>query len=326
MANTYKSIAELVGKTPLVELEQYNKKNELGATIYGKLEYFNPTGSIKDRIALQMILDAEEQGLIKPGDTILDNTSGNTGIALAAFGTLRGYKVVIAIEPGVSQERSQILRAYGAELKDFTEIPGALDAMMAPDATFQSLLKPMAAYAEEKGYFYINQCGNDSNVKVHRETTGPEIWEDLDGKVDIFVFMSGTNGTMQGAGGYLKEKNPDVQLVLVQPDDNSFPAPGKTDPSIDGIMRVANVPDQLTPILYQKNDLKYDEVIIVSGADAYETGREIAKTDGIFVGESSAAALTAAKELAKRPENAGKNIVVVMADGGMKYLSKGMFA
>lgn len=325
MSKVYKSIAELVGNTPLVELEQYEKKNELNAKIYGKLEYFNPTGSIKDRIALQMILDAEEQGLIKPGDTILDNTSGNTGIALAAYGTLRGYKVVIAIEPGVSAERSQILRAYGAELKDLSEIPGAIEAATAPDATFQSLLKPMAAYAEEKGYFYINQCANAANVNIHHETTGPEVWDALDGKVDIFVFMSGTNGTMQGAGGYLKEKNPDVQLVLVQPDENSFPAPGKTEPSIDGIMRVSGVPDHLTPILYQRHGLKPDEVIIVAGSDAYETGREIARTDGIFIGESSAAALYAAKQLASRPENAGKNIVVVMADGGMKYLSKGMF-
>jgi len=325
MAQTYGSIIDLVGNTPLVELKGFDEQNDLGAKIYGKLEYFNPTGSVKDRIAKQMILDAEAEGKLKPGDTILDNTSGNTGISLTALGVSRGYNVVIAIEAGVSPERHQIMRAYGAELHELAEIPGLAEAASAPDATFQSLLAPMAVYAKEKGYYYINQCDNDSNIKAHYEGTAPEIYEALDGKVDIFVTLSGTGGTMHGVGKYLKEKNPDVQLVLVQPDPGSLPAPGKTEPQIDGIMLVSGIPEGLAPIFYKKYGFNFDEVITITGAQAYEIGREVAKSDGVFIGESSAAALAAAKQLAERPENKGKNIVVMMADGGAKYLSSGMF-
>ncbi len=320
-----KSLIDLVGNTPLVEISGYESKNHLKANIYGKLEFFNPTGSVKDRIVKEMILDAEERGLIKPGDTILDNTSGNTGIALAAYGKARGYNVAIAIEPGVSIERSQILRAHGAELYDFTEIPGAIEAMTKPDATFQSLLDPMAAFGKEKGYFYINQCDNEANIKAHYEHTAPEIWDQLDGKVDIFVAMSGTGGTITGVGRYLKEKNPDAKVVLVQPDADSLPAPGKTDPKIDGIMLVDGIPEGLAPLFYKKHGFNYDEVITISAKDAYDTAKEVAATDGLLIGESSAGALTAAKKLAERPENAGKNIVVMVADGGLKYLSTSLF-
>lgn len=325
MAKTVKSIIDLVGNTPLVELENFDKQNDLEAKIYGKLEYFNPTGSVKDRIAKEMILEAEEQGKIKPGDTIIDNTSGNTGISLTALGVSRGYKVVIAIEGGVSPERHQIMRAYGAELHELFEIPGLAEAATAPDATFQSLLAPMAEYAEEKGYYYINQCDNDANIRAHYEHTAPEIWDGLEGNVDIFVTLSGTGGTMQGVGKYLKEKNPNVKLVLVQPDPDSLPAPEKKGPQIDGIMLVDGIPYELAPIFYKKYGFNFDEVITITGEKAYEIGREVAKSDGVFIGESSAAGLAAAKELAKRPENKGKNIVVMMADGGMKYLSSGMF-
>lgn len=319
------SLIDLVGDTPLVEIKGIEEKDQLGAKIYGKLEFFNPTGSVKDRIVKEMILEAEKEGKLKPGDTILDNTSGNTGIALAAFGRSRGYKVVIAIEPGVSVERSQILRAHGAELYDFSEIPGVVEAMSRPDATFQTLLEPMEAYAKEKGYFYINQCSNEANIKAHYEHTAPEIWDQLDGKVDIFVAMSGTGGTINGVGKYLKEKNPDVKIVLVQPDADSLPAPGKTEPKIDGIMLVDGVPEEMAPFFYKRHGFNYDEVITVSGAEAYETAREVATTDGLFVGESSAGTITAARKLAQRPENAGKNIVVMVADGGLKYLSTSMF-
>lgn len=325
MAGAVNSIIDLVGNTPLAELKGFEKNNGLEAHIYGKLEYFNPTGSVKDRIAKQMILDAEERGDIKPGDTILDNTSGNTGISLAALGVPRGYKVVIAIEAGVSPERHQIMRAYGAELHELSEIPGLAEAAAAPNATFQSLLAPMAVYAGEKGYYYINQCDNESNIKAHYEGTAPEIYNALDGKVDIFVTLSGTGGTMHGVGKYLREKNPNVKLVLVQPDPGSLPAPGKTEPQIDGIMLASGVPEELAPLFYKKHGFIYDEVITVTGAEAYEVGREVAKSDGVFIGESSAAALKAARDLAKRPENKGKNIVVMLADGGMKYLSSGMF-
>lgn len=319
------SLIDLVGNTPLIEIAGYEKKNGLGAKIFGKLEYFNPTGSVKDRIVKEMILEAEKEGKLKPGDTILDNTSGNTGISLAAFGKSRGYNVVIAIEPGVTVERSQMLRAHGAELRDFAEIPGVIEAMSRPDATFQTLLEPMEAYGKEKGYYYINQCSNEANVKAHYEHTAPEIWEQMEGKVDIFVAMSGTGGTITGAGKYLKEKNPDVKIVLVQPDANSLPAPGKTEPKIDGIMLVDGVPEDMAPFFYKRHGFNYDEVITVSGEEAYETAREIAVTDGLFVGESSAGTITAAKKLAQRPENAGKNIVAMVADGGLKYLSTSMF-
>ncbi|MCR5742222.1 MAG: cysteine synthase family protein [Lachnospiraceae bacterium] len=325
MSRTYNSLIDLVGNTPLVELKGFEKNNSLKANIYGKLEYFNPTGSVKDRIAARMILDAENEGLIHPGDTIIDNTSGNTGISLAALGVPRGYKVVIAIEAGVSPERHQIMRAYGAELHELVDIPGLAEAASAPDATFQSLLAPMAKYASENGYYYINQCDNASNIKAHYEGTAPEIYEALDGKVDIFITMSGTGGTLHGVGRYLKEKNPDVQIILAQPDAASLPAPGKTEPQIDGIMMVSGVPEGLAPIFYKKYGFNFDEVITVTGAQAYEVGREVAKSDGVFIGESSAAALTVAKIVASRPENSGKNIVVMMADGGAKYLSSGMF-
>lgn len=321
-----KTILDLVGNTPLVELRGYENKNELGAHIYGKLEYFNPTGSVKDRVAKYLIEEAEKSGKLKPGDTIFENTSGNTGIALAAFGAAKGNKVIIAIEPGVSPERTQILKAHGAEVKSFFDVPGVLEIMQSPDATFQSSINAMEAYAVSNGYYYPNQCGNDANVIAHYETTGPEIWEQLDGKVDIFVAMCGTGGTITGVSRYLKEKNPDAKVVLVLPDEDSLPAPGKTEPKIDGIMKLHGKDDPFAPIFFKRHGFNYDEEIIVSATDAYKTAREIASTDGVFIGESSAAALVAAKELANRPENKGKNIVVMFADGGAKYLSTSMFA
>lgn len=324
MAN--KSIIDLVGNTPLVELKGFNDKNELGANIYAKLEYFNPTGSVKDRVAKYLIEEAEKSGKLRAGDTIFENTSGNTGIALAAFGAAKGNKVVIALEPGVSPERTQILRAYGAEVKSFIDIPGVLEIMQSPDANFQSTINAMEAYAVSKGYYYPNQCANDANVVAHYETTAPEIWEQLDGKIDIFVAMCGTGGTITGVSKYLKEKNPDVKVVLVLPDEDSLPAPGKTTPKIDGIMKLHGKDDPFAPIFFKRHGFNYDEEIEVTATEAYKLAREIASTDGVFVGESSAAALVAAKELAKRPENKGKNIVVLFADGGMKYLSSSIYA
>lgn len=321
-----KTILDLVGNTPLVELRGYDAKNELGAKIYGKLEYFNPTGSVKDRVAKYLIEEAVKSGELKPGDTIFENTSGNTGIAIAAFGASLGNKVVIALEPGVSPERTQILHAFGAEVKSFFDVPGVLEVMQSPDANFQSSIDAMAAYAKSNGYYYPNQCGNDANVKAHYETTGPEILEQLDGKVDIFVAMCGTGGTITGVSRALKEKNPDAKVVLVLPDEDSLAAPGKTDPKIDGIMKLHGKDDPFAPIFFKRHGFNYDEEIVVSATDAYATAREIASTDGIFIGESSAGALVAAKELAKRPENKDKNIVVLFADGGNKYLSTSMFS
>ena len=321
-----KSILDLVGNTPLVELKGFDEKNGLGGNIYAKLEYFNPTGSVKDRVAKYLIEEAEKSGKLKPGDTIFENTSGNTGIALAAFGAAKGNKVIIALEPGVSPERTQILKAYGAEVKSFFDIPRVQEIMMSKDATFQSSIDAMEAYAVANGYYYPNQCGNDANVKAHYETTGPEIYEQLDGKVDIFVAMCGTGGTVAGVSRYLKEKNKDAKVVLVLPDEDSLPAPGKTTPKIDGIMKLHGKDDPFAPIFFKRHGFNYDEEIVVSATEAYKLAREVASTDGVFVGESSAAALVAAKELAKRPENKGKNIVVLFADGGMKYLSSSIYA
>ncbi|MCM1186061.1 MAG: cysteine synthase family protein [Lachnoclostridium sp.] len=315
------SILDYVGNTPLLELEGYEKQNDLKARIYGKLEFFNPTGSVKDRVAKQMILQAEKEGKLKPGDTIFENTSGNTGISMAALGAAKGYKVVIALEPGVSIERSQILHAYGAELMSFLDVPNVAEVMMSPNATFQSTLVPMGEYAASHGYFYTNQCANDANVQAHYETTAPEIWNQLEGKVDIFVAMCGTGGTITGVSRYLKEQNPDVKIVLALPDADSLPAPGKTTPKIDGILKLNGRSDPMAPIFFKKYGFNYDEEIIVSAKNAYKVAHEIAASDGLFIGESSAAVLVAAKELADRPENKGKNIVVLMADGGQKYLS-----
>lgn len=320
------TIIDLVGNTPLVELKGYDRNNELDAHIYGKLEYFNPTGSVKDRVAKYLIEEAYDSGKLKSGDTIFENTSGNTGIALAAFGAAKGNKVVIALEPGVSPERTQILHAFGADVMSFMDVPGVPEVMSSPDANFQSSIDAMEAYAVSQGYYYPNQCGNDANVIAHYETTGPEIWEQLDGKVDIFVAMCGTGGTITGVSRYLKEQNPDAKVVLVLPDEESLAAPDKTDPKIDGIMKLHGKDDPFAPIFFKRHGFNYDEEIVVSAKEAYKVGREVASTDGIFIGESSAGALVAARELAKRPENKGKNIVVLFADGGNKYLSTSMFS
>lgn len=305
----YRKITDLIGGTPLLELTNYEKANELNAKIYAKLEYFNPAGSVKDRIAKAMLDDAEEKGLLKPGAVIIEPTSGNTGIGLASVAASRGYKVILTMPETMSVERRNLLKAYGAELV-LTEgakgMPGAI-------AKAKEL-------AEQTPNSYIpSQFTNPANPAVHLKTTGPEIWADTDGKVDIFVAGVGTGGTLSGVGAYLKSQNPNVKVVAVEPASSPVLSGGKAGPhKIQGI-GAGFVPEVL-------NTKVYDEVIAVENEDAFATGREIGRSEGVLVGISSGAAVYAAIQLAKRPENAGKNIVVLLPDTGDRYLSTPLFA
>lgn len=305
----YRKITDLIGGTPLLELTNYEKANELNAKIYAKLEYFNPAGSVKDRIAKAMLDDAEEKGLLKPGAVIIEPTSGNTGIGLASVAASRGYKVILTMPETMSVERRNLLKAYGAELV-LTEgakgMPGAI-------AKAKEL-------AEQTPNSYIpSQFTNPANPAVHLKTTGPEIWADTDGKVDIFVAGVGTGGTLSGVGAYLKSQNPNVKVVAVEPATSPVLSSGKAGPhKIQGI-GAGFVPDTLNTDIY-------DEILPVQNEDAFATGRALARSEGVLVGISSGAAVFAAAQLAKRPENAGKVIVALLPDTGERYLSTPMFA
>ncbi|MGN1006844.1 MAG: cysteine synthase A [Aristaeellaceae bacterium] len=305
----YQKITDLIGNTPLLELGNYEKKHGLEARLLAKLEYFNPAGSIKDRIAMAMLDDAEAKGLLKPGAVIIEPTSGNTGIGLAAVGAARGYTVVLTMPETMSVERRNLLKAYGAQvvLTDGSKgMKGAIaKAQELADAT--------------PGSFIPGQFTNPANPEIHRRTTGPEIWRDTEGKVDIFVSGVGTGGTVTGVGEYLKAQNPDVRVVAVEPASSPVLSEGRSGPhKIQGI-GAGFVPDTL-------NTAVYDEIIAVENEDAFAIGREVARTDGILVGISSGAALYAATQLAKRPENKGKVIVALLPDTGDRYLSTPLFA
>ena len=305
----FESITELVGKTPIVKPVNYNKKNSPDANIFVKLEYLNPAGSVKDRIAKAMIEDAEERGLLKEGSVIIEPTSGNTGIGLSAIAAAKGYRIIITMPETMSVERRNLMKAYGAELVLTDGIKGMKGAI----AKAEELAKEIPAS------FIPGQFVNPANPAIHKATTGPEIWEDLDGKVDIFVAGVGTGGTITGTGEFLKAKNPDVKVVAVEPAGSPVLSKGESGAhKIQGI-GAGFVPDTL-------NTDVYDEIIAVENEDAFKTGKAIARTDGILVGISSGAALWAATELAKRPENAGKNIVVLLPDTGDRYLSTPLFA
>ena len=308
MANIYTSADQLVGKTPLLELTHIEKELDLKAKIFAKLEYFNPAGSVKDRIAKAMIEDAEAKGLLKEGSVIIEPTSGNTGIGLAAIAAAKGYRIIIVMPETMSVERRQLMKAYGAEL-------------VLSDGTkgMKGAIAKAAEIAESTpGSFIPGQFVNPANPQIHRETTGPEIYEDTDGQVDFFVAGVGTGGTITGTGEYLKSKKPSVKVVAVEPKTSAVLSTGVAGPhKIQGI-GAGFVPDVL-------NTKVYDEIIPVANEDAFATGKLIGKKEGVLVGISSGAATWAAIELAKRPENAGKNIVVLLPDTGDRYLSTPLF-
>ena len=307
--NTVKKITDLIGHTPLMELENTEKANNLEATILAKLEYFNPAGSVKDRIAKAMIDDAEAKGLLKPGSVIIEPTSGNTGIGLASVAAARGYRIIIAMPETMSVERRNLMKAYGAELV----LTDGAQGMKGAIAKAEELSK------EIPDSFIPSQFSNPANPAMHEKTTGVEIWDDTDGKVDIFVAGIGTGGTISGVGKYLKSKNPNVKVVAVEPKSSPVLSEGKAGPhKIQGI-GAGFVPDTLDTKIY-------DEIITVENEDAFETGRAIARTEGVLVGISSGAAVWAAIQLAKRPENKGKTIVALLPDTGERYLSTPMFA
>ena len=304
----YKKITEHIGNTPLLELEKIEHANQLEATILAKLEYFNPAGSVKDRIAKAMIDDAEAKGLLKPGSVIIEPTSGNTGIGLASVAAARGYRLIIAMPETMSIERRNLMKAYGAELVLTDGAKGMKGA----------IAKAKELSEEIPNSFIPSQFTNPTNPAVHQKTTGVEIWKDTDGKVDIFVAGVGTGGTISGVGAYLKSQNPDVKVVAVEPKSSPVLSEGVAGPhKIQGI-GAGFVPETL-------NTKIYDEIIPVENEDAFEIGRNIARTEGVLVGISSGAAVWAAIQLAKRPENKGKTIVALLPDTGERYLSTSMF-
>ena len=310
MSDIKESALELIGGTPILKLNKYSAKAGVtNAVILAKLEYLNPAGSVKDRIALAMIEDAEAKGILKPGATIIESTSGNTGIGLAAVAAAKGYKAILTLPDTMSVERRNFLKAYGAELVLTEGAKGMKGAIAKAEELNQQI----------DGSVILGQFVNPANPAVHKATTGPEIWEQTDGKVDIFVAGVGTGGTVTGVGEYLKEQNPDVKIVAVEPAGSPVLSEGKAGPhKIQGI-GAGFVPDTL-------NTSVYDEVITIENEDAFAEGRRFAQSEGILVGISSGAALKAALILAKRPENAGKNIVALLPDSGDRYLSTPLFS
>ena len=309
MGNIYTSADQLIGHTPLLELVHIEQKEGLEARILAKLEYFNPAGSVKDRVAKAMIDDAEEKGLLRPGSVIIEPTSGNTGIGLASVATARGYRIIIVMPETMSVERRQLMKAYGAELV----LSDGAKGMSGAIAKAEELAK------EIPGSFIPGQFVNPANPAAHKATTGPEIWEDTDGSVDIFVAGVGTGGTITGVGAYLKSRDPAVKVVAVEPKDSPVLSEGRSGPhKLQGI-GAGFVPQVLDTSIY-------DEIVTVSSEDAFAAGRLVGRSEGVLVGISSGAAVWAAIQLAKRPENKGKTIVVLLPDTGDRYLSTPLFA
>ena len=308
MSRIYSSADQLIGNTPLLEVKNIEREEGLKATVLVKLEYFNPAGSVKDRVAKAMIDDAEAKGLLKPGSVIIEPTSGNTGIGLASVAAARGYRIIIVMPETMSVERRQLMKAYGAELVLSEGSKGMKGAIAKADELAQEI----------PGAFIPGQFVNPANPAAHRATTGPEIWRDTDGQVDIFVAGVGTGGTVSGVGEYLKEQNPAVRIVAVEPASSPVLSEGRSGSHMIQGIGAGFVPEVL-------NTAIYDEVIPVTNEDALATGRRMGRTEGVLVGISSGAALWAAIELAKRPENAGKTIVALLPDTGDRYLSTALF-
>ena len=304
-----KSLTDLIGKTPLLELSNYEAKYTLEAKIVAKLEYFNPAGSVKDRIAKAMIDDAEQRGLLKKGSVIIEPTSGNTGIGLASAAAARGYRVILTMPETMSAERRTLMKAYGAEIV-LTEGAKGMKGAIA---------KAEELAAATPGSFIPGQFTNPANPATHRATTGPEIWEDTDGKVDLLVAGAGTGGTVTGAGEYLKSKNPNIKVVVVEPAGSPVLSEGRPGPH-----KIQGIGAGFVPTIL--NTSVYDEIVTVQNEDAFAAARELAKTEGLLAGISSGAAVWAATELAKRSENAGKTIVTILPDTGERYLSTALFA
>ena len=308
MANIYTSADQLIGKTPLLELKRLEEKEGLEARVLAKLEYFNPAGSVKDRIAKAMIDDAEARGLLKKGSVIIEPTSGNTGIGLASVAAARGYRIIIVMPDTMSVERRQLMKAYGAELVLTEGAKGMKGAIAKADELAKEI----------PGGFIPGQFVNPANPAAHKATTGPEIWADTDGKVDIFVAGVGTGGTVTGVGEYLKEQNPEVKIVAVEPASSPVLSKGTS-----GAHKIQGIGAGFVPEVL--NTAVYDEIIPVENEDAFAAGRLLGKTEGVLVGISSGAALHAAIQLAKRPENKGKTIVALLPDTGDRYLSTALF-
>ena len=309
MTKIRQSIDQLIGKTPLLELGGYEKAHGLGAKLIVKLEYFNPGGSVKDRIAKAMIDDAEAKGLLKKGSVIIEPTSGNTGIGLAAVAAARGYRTILTMPETMSVERRNLIKAYGAEIVLTEGAKGMKGAIAKADELAKEI----------PDSFIPGQFVNPANPAIHRATTGPEIWEDTDGQIDIFVAGVGTGGTITGVGEYLKSKKPSVKIVAVEPASSPVLSTG-----VSGAHKIQGIGAGFVPAVL--NTKIYDEIITVENDDAFAAGREVGKTDGILVGISSGAAIRAAAELAQRPENKGKVIVALLADTGERYLSTPLFA
>ncbi len=319
----HESLAELVGKTPLVRLGGYEKRLGVKARLYAKVEYFNPVGSIKDRIVLRIIEDAEREGKISPGKTTLvEYTSGNTGIAVSAIGAMKGYGVTIYLQDGVSKERLQVMRAFGANVTRISDVPELQDALRQTNNDFvaaTALLKQHIRDRQAAGesIFFVDQMLNPLNAQAHHDTTGPEIWEDMEGRLDAVVVAVGTAGTIRGISDFIKGKNSGVKVVAVEP--------AADDKMLTGIHNFTDVPAERVPVNIRERPGLYDEVLVAGPEGAFGAARTVARTDGILVGNSSGAALWGATELARRPEFEGKDIVVVFPDTGLRYLSTTLF-
>lgn len=326
MSKVYESITELVGRTPLLRIKNYEKEHNLNAKILVKLEYYNPAQSIKDRIAYAMIEQAEKEGKLKPGYTVVEVTSGNTGIGLAAIAASKGYKFRVYIQDDVSEERFKVIKAYGGEIIKLSEVPAITRTMEETGGDFMAAVAALdrEVLSKEKNIFFTNQSENKDNPGIHERTTGPEIWEDTEGKIDILVANVGTGGTVTGTARYLKKQNKDIYVAAIQPSADSLPSETNPNPEqITGVHPFEGIPESQVPAVLDKSVI--DEKLEVSTAEAYRAAREVAKSDGILVGASSGAAIAVAAKLAQRSENAGKTIVAVLPDTGLRYLSTKLF-